>query len=277
VSPGPGYPASAPGYPAPGPDQAPAAPANRLQQARAIVAAGAKAAGGAAVRIVPRVIGWGFLGVVLGIVVFVVEMAAGTLHVPWPDWRLAAWLLLIVYPVLGAILLGHAGLWRGIGRAVIHLGVEQGFVVHALDLILRRVNALARRSATVERALDGTEAFVRDVPLDRVEGALTEAIGEYGRGGLEPATAPPGVRTVRKFLAGRVERYLLHAARAERDLAGGGGVSLERVYQQALHAAEAWVRDAAESKMRAATWVALLLFALACAVAPVALAIARRA
>jgi hypothetical protein len=113
------------------------------------------------------------------------------------------------------------------------------------------------------------------VPLDRVEGALKEAIGEYSRGGLEPATAPPGVRTVRKFLATRVERYLLHTVRAERVQGGGGGVSLEGVYQAALHAAESWVRDAAESKMRAATWIALLLFALACAVAPVGLAIAR--
>jgi hypothetical protein len=270
MSPAPGY-AGAPPAAAPAPT-----PQSRLQQARTILAAGARAAGGAAVRIVPRVLGWGFLGVVLGVVVFVVEMAAGALAVPWPDWRLAAWLLLVAYPVLGAILLGHAGLWRGIGRAVIYLGVEQGFVVHALDVILRRVNALVRRSATVERALDGTEAFVRDVPLDRVEGALKEAIGDYGRGSLEPATAPPGVRTVRKFVAGRVERYLLHAARAERDASGGGGISMERLYQQALHAAESWLRDAAEAKMRAATRVALLLFALACAVAPVALAIARR-
>ncbi|MBI5482322.1 MAG: hypothetical protein HY906_25935 [Deltaproteobacteria bacterium] len=254
----------------------PATPASRLQQAQAMLAAGARAAGGAAVRIVPRVLGWGALGVLLGVVVFAAEMAAGLLRSPWPDWRLAVWLLLLAYPGPGALRIGHAAQWRGIGRAVIHLGVEQGFVVHALDAILRRADALLRRSAAADRALDGGAAFLRDVPLDRVEAALKEAVGEYARGGLEPAAAPPGVRTVRRFLAGRVERYLLHAVRADRDASGGGGVSLERAYQAALQAAETWVRDAAESKMRAATLVALLLFALACAVAPVALAVARR-
>jgi hypothetical protein len=253
---------------------------DRASKFKAALREGARILLAATGKIVPRMLLWGFIGTVLPVVADIVLFAAGLLAHPWPPWRYLWLSLLPIHATIGAIALGYAGLWRGLGRAALYVGVELGYTSYAIDAIVRRANALLRSNAAAAGAMERGEQWLQNVPLDRAEGAIKTALDQFlatdeidGQGkGLRKRFFGVVKRTIVK----RIEAILLKVVRSERDAQGqGGGISMQKVHEFALAQADRWVTEFVEGKMNLITGLMIALTLLALAIAPVLVAVLR--
>lgn len=222
----------------------------------------AKKLGAAALTIVARVVLLGAVGFVVGAVAFFAAWGAGLLDVPtWGAWRFLLFTLLPLQAVLSAVLLGHAGLVRGICRVAYRLAVDDGLVAHVLGKVLGFLQRKIEESERAAAAADKVDVLARRVPLQRFEDHLRGAIATYlGDDDLEAEARGVGrrvVRRIRRFLVARVETYLLTIVRAEE-----GGVSFARVRELATERAAEAVGDAILGIGRKQTMLSAALVAL---------------
>lgn len=252
-------------------DLVPEGPAH--QQALVYARQGAAVAARSAAIVGSRVVVWALFGAVSSAVVTAVLYAAGLYDSSNELWTELRWLVLLVLPMAGGLLLGYAGLWRGLGRTALLVGVESGALAYVLGRVLSRVVAILKRSAPVEGALDSADDTLRDQPLARVEDAIRDAVSDETG---EEASGGRIARWVRGMVCLRVQVILLAVVRAEsRADGGGGGVDLEKAQALAFERAEEIFTGLVEDLMKKkTTLVALVLFALL-ALPPVALAVAR--
>ena len=216
---------------------------------------GARIFGSAAVKVTGRVLGWGTLGFLGAWMLFGIYWALDW-FVPIPWYGLIP--LWVVYVGLGAFLLGHAGLWRGVGRVVLMIGVEKGLLVYTLDAVLGRVVKLMRRSERVDAALDAGQDRLENLPLETWERTLKKAVDASEADESELAQTKGMRRRVGRFVRGKVhglvETCLLSVVREEaRENGGGGGVSIERVKAAGFEKIEGFVTDKVEGMMRRQT------------------------
>ncbi|MCC6644084.1 MAG: hypothetical protein IT374_00730 [Polyangiaceae bacterium] len=232
----------------------------------------ARVVGRAAATIAVRVAAWGALGAGLGLFAAGVELLSPLLDAPPSWWSLARLVVLVVYPVGGAVLFAHLGVARGIGRVLLFHAVDQGLVIEVLDRLLELAGRAAGRSARLSALADRAEVFAAELPLADAERALKQAGDEFVLGSdLEGGGAGRWVmRRLKRALVHAIERVTLRVVRAEE-----GGVSLERVRRLALEQAEAGVRDAILSTMKKQLLLAAALLALLVATGPLLAAVLR--
>jgi len=202
----------------------------------------AKLIGTAAWKIVSRTIAWGAAGLAASILVYVALALLGWLDCSSPYSLWIRWGLLPVYLLAGAGLLGYAGFLRGIGRTLLHVGIERGLVSAIVERLLDKVVERLRRADTIRSAMDRGDRVLRNLPLQTAEDALKGAVSEYLTSDDLEAELH-GVRrriarAVKRALVVRIEKYLLSRVRAERTAAGGGGVDVEKLIELAPNEAQ---------------------------------------
>jgi hypothetical protein len=236
---------------------------------------GIKIAGVVALKLVTRTLAWGSLGVILGAVAWAALFLAGQLEIEWLPWRYLVWVLLLVYVVAGGVALGYVGVWRGLGRAVLYLGVELGWVLYLIEQILDRMTGLMRRSDTIDRALDASEQFAANLPLQRWEDGLKRSVAGYLGETDELGSGLTGFRRritggLKGFLCRQIEVFLLNIVRQEIDASGGGGgVSMARVREVALARAESYFVELIKGLMNKYLLIGSLVLIVVFAAAPV--------
>jgi hypothetical protein len=203
----------------------------------------AKTLGRAAITILARIAFWGTAGALASTIAFFVLLLAGAYEHPWPPWRYLVWLLLPVHFLAAAIAMGHAGLVRGIGRVVLDVAMDRGLVPYAIDRILDRMADLLSKSEALSGAYAAADVRLQTIPLQRFEDMLKRAIdGFVGSDDLEGDARGLSrriLRSIKRFLSARIEKYLLAMVRAE-----PGGISLARVRELAAERAAEAIRDA---------------------------------
>lgn len=229
------------------------------------------------VRVFSAAFRWAFLGLGLGLLAFGVQLLSGALDHPWDPWSQLRWVLLFLYPALAGVLLGAAGAARGVGATLLHVGVERGQVERLVETLLDRLVGIARRSEQLDQAIDDTEIFLRDLPLERWEQGLKRAVhdhlGEAGRQEEAVGLRRRLLRRVRRALCRRIERYLLAIVRAELTASGGGGVCMYKVRALASGRVEDLFAGAVRGGVFQQTLLAAGLLILALLVAPLLLAL----
>jgi hypothetical protein len=168
-----------------------------------------------------RMVLWGLIGLVVGIVGVVLSYVLGAL-VMGRGAMILGYLVTIpaAIPPCGAVLFGLHGLHRGAARAALALEKKFGLVAHVVDRVMA---GLGERYG--ER--------LANLPLQQLEVALKEIVVKYlsakdddeGRG-----LAAYVVRRARVTIVARIETCLLAAYREELAHDGaGGGVSLAKL------------------------------------------------
>lgn len=170
-------------------------------------------------KVVSRSLAWGFVGVVVGVVVFLLLHSFDYIAFSEWYWNVA---VCIIFVIAGAVVMGYVGVFRGIGRTVIHVGVNMGYILYLIDRILERMS----------------EGMLEDLPLEkwelRFKGIVEVLIGEE-----DPMSKKAGdvslslINMLRKYLFRKIETYLLAIVRKESSATGGGGISRVRVRQLA--------------------------------------------
>jgi hypothetical protein len=261
--------------------EAPVAAASREPQRKwhekavAFGSKGIKIAGVVAIKLVTRTLAWGSFGVAVGAVVWTLLYVAGVLEIDWPPWRYLVWVLLLLYLVAGGGALGYVGVWRGLGRAVIYLGVELGFVIYLIEQILDRTMTFMRASGALSRAMDASEQFAGNIPLQRWEDGLKRSVAGYLGEPDEISAGLTGLRRgitrrIKAFLCRKIEIYLLKIVRQEVDAqGGGGGVSMARVREVALDLAEGYFVELIKGVMNKYLLIGSLILVAFFAIAPV--------
>lgn len=252
------------------------APPGRHDKALAFAKEGAKTLGVASLKILLRTVAWGTLGLVVGLVAWNALYWGGLLEIEWEHWRFVVWVLLPLYACAGAGALGYAGVWRGVGRAVLYVGIERGLVVYLVEEILDRLIPVMRRSEKLSGALDQSRRFLENLPLQEWEVRLHAAVEAYlaDRDEVVQGAGGPGLRAriagrLRTYLSRKIERYLLAIVRQEVDEHGeGGGISLERVRAVALEKVEDVVEDLVTGMMNKQLLIAAAILLLVLAIAP---------
>ena len=164
---------------------------------------------------------WGAIGFLVGAVCIGLSFVIGLL-VLQRGALLLGYLLAIpaAIPFLGAALFFVHGLHRGAARAALELERKFGLVRYVVD----RVTGLLDKSLG---------PVVKNLPLARFEAQVKEAVDGYVRSGdlaEGNGLAAWVVRRGKRFIAKRVDVYLLSAYRAELEADGsGGGVSLQKI------------------------------------------------
>lgn len=205
---------------------APALPApSRL----ATVAAGAKATALNAAGVAGPAIGFGVLGLFTGLVAFPIEWGLDLLDHPWAPWKYLVFLLLPAQAGLGALCLGWAGFWRGVGKVAVRLVQENGWVRAATEM------AFAKAEEQLAATDSGSAAF------ERIESALAQGVELYEKAHVVEAEG----RGLRKAVALRLRRWV------DRKL----GEQLMRLVREApegqrsLVAVKAWVGQTFEARV----------------------------
>lgn len=195
-------------------DLAPAPRAGLWSQAGRAVFEVAKA-------VISRTLLWAAIGFVVGLVL--APISATIVFFTLDRGAAVLWPLVVapaVLPFLGAALFGFHGSHRGIARAALALEQRFGLVLHVVERVM----------AFLEQRIGGP---VSNLPLETIQRYVTEAMDRYlGSDDMNEGRGVAGwvVRTSKRAVVRRIERYTLAAYRAESDGAGaGGGVSIAKV------------------------------------------------
>jgi hypothetical protein len=132
----------------------------------------ARAGAAAAATVASRALGLGALGVLLGLVAFFVERGTGLLAHPWEPWGSLVYLLLPAYMAAGAVGLGAAGMWRGIGRVAMNLVQEHQLCQRIVERVFERAAILAAGAST-------PEILRKPLPIQTMREVLSRAITAY--------------------------------------------------------------------------------------------------
>lgn len=224
----------------------------RWAKARAFAKEGGALALKSAGLIVSRALAWGTLGVVVAGVMWGALLGAGLLELRAepPAPAVFKGVMLVLGLIAGGGVLGYVGAMRGIGRSVLHVGVERGLVLYLAAQVLDRTGARLSQS---ERAGQAAQ-LLENLPLQRWEdalkGATTDVLGEDLPVGEAKGLRRRALGRLSGFVCSRIERYLLSIVRAEATEDGkGGGVSMARVRDVALEQIEAHFDDLVQGMM----------------------------
>ncbi|MDF1667871.1 MAG: hypothetical protein P1V97_39405 [Planctomycetota bacterium] len=231
-----------------------------------------------AVHIPVRMLGWGVGGFFSGVAGFFFPYVfTDCLVIPEPDYQALVWILLPVYMIAGAILMGMAGFARGIGRVVIYAVIEQGLAKFIMDKILNKTIEFARKSEKVSGAMDSGEFMLENIPLGKAEDYLKRSVRNFLDGDdLENAAGEVSgfkakvLRWIKKYIASIIEKYLLAVVRAETD---PGGICMKKVVDLGLEFAEEKIEDFIVGLMNKKTMLMAAATLLVYALAPISFAI----
>jgi len=194
--------------------ESPRAPTSFLAKAGAVALT--------AVKHVPtRMVLWGLIGLVVGVIGVVLSYILGVAFMG-RGAMILGYLATIpaAIPLLGAVVFGLHGLHRGAARAALALERQFGLVSHVVGRVM----------ALVEERFG---ARLANLPLQQLEQALKEIVAQYliskeddeGRG-----MAAYVVRRARGVIVARIETYLLADYRELHAQDGsGGGVSVSKL------------------------------------------------
>lgn len=151
----------------------------------------------AAATVAVRTVGLGLSGLVLGAGVFFVERATGLLSLAWEPWRYLVYVLLLGDMAAGALGLGAAGFWRGLGRAAMNLVVEHKLAQHILGRVFERAATLASSPLT-------PEFLLKPLPLQAVRELMGRALQAYAASD----DTEKGVRGLSRAVLRRLKRWV---------------------------------------------------------------------
>lgn len=245
-------------------------------KARMFLAEGVKVLGIALFKVVTRALAWGAFGLFVGLSVGLGLYLGGLLEYRrWEPWRYVVFVVVALYPISGAGLLGYIGALRGLGRTLLYLGVDRGLICYLAEKIIDRLAAIIAATPGVRVVAQKGEEVLYNLPLESAEKALKQAADAYlGSGDLEGEVTGirRGVlRRVKGFLVDKIEHYLLTIVRAELSAAGGGGVSMGKVRVVAIEKSEGVVADIIVGMMNKWLVIGLLGLAVLYAIAPLVL------
>jgi len=240
-----------------------AAPAGSKPRLALSVATSVAEAGlGAAATVSARMVGFGALGFVLGAGGFFVEWGLGWLAHPWEPWRYLVFCLLLVDVVGGTLLLGTAGMWRGIGRVAMDLILKHGLARHMVERIFERAAILVAGAVT-------PEALRAQMPLVQLREKLREATAAYARSD----DVEKGARGLSRAVLRRIKLWLCRKLEARfveivGEITADKHVvelSLERVRERAISEVDERVEDLLDGlrNKQATLWIALFVALLA--------------
>ncbi len=250
----------------------PAESSARLRAAGSRVGSLAKAAASAAGTVAARALGLGALGFVLGIVAFFVEKGTGLLAHPSERWSSLVYLLLLAYMAAGAIGLGTAGLWRGIGRVAMNLVREHQLCQSIVERVFERAAILAEGKNT-------PEILRKPLPIQKLRDVLSRAITAYATSDDDETGVGGFSRSILRRLKLRVclhvETKLIELIGEEARDKSAAELTLERLHGLAEEELEGRVMDALDGarNQQAMLWGGL--FAAVVVLPPIALALMR--
>jgi hypothetical protein len=222
--------------------------------------------------IASRALGLGAAGFVLGIVAFFVEKGTGLLAYPSEHWGALVYGLLPVYMAAGAIGLGTAGMWRGIGRVAMNL-------VQQHKLCQRIVESVFERAAGLGEGGNTPEFLRKPLPIQKLRDLLSRAITAYatsdddeqGLGGFSRSI----FRRLKLKVCLHVETKLIEIIGEETRDRSTVELTLERLQELAEEKLDERVMDALDGarNQQALVWGGLFVAVLA--LPPIALALLR--
>lgn len=236
----------------------------RPRDVTSLARAGASAVG----TVASRAVGLGALGVVLGAVAFFVERGTGLLAHPWEPWRYVVYTLLLAYMTLGALGLGTAGLWRGIGRVAMDLVREHRLCQRIIERVFERVELLAEGAHT-------PELLRKPLPIQTLRELLSRAITAYATSEDDEA-GPRGfsrsiLRRLKLRVSLQVETKLIELIGEETRDRNAVELTLSRLRELADAELEGRVMDALEGARNKQVILWSVLFAAGVALPPVVL------
>jgi len=224
-----------------------------------------KAGIAAAATVTARVVGFGTVGLILGVVAFFLEYGNGLLAHPWGPWRYLVFSLLLVYAGAGVFGLGTAGMWRGFGRVAMNLVEEHKLAQHILERVFSRTEVLAAGP-------DAPEFLHRPLPIEAVREKLSQAIAAYsksddfeeGARGLSRAV----LRRIKGWLCRQVEERLIELIGEETRDASIAELSLARLRERAEEGLQDWMLDALDGARNRQAKIWATFFVLVVALPP---------
>ncbi|MCY1076516.1 hypothetical protein [Archangium lansingense] len=236
------------------------------------VASLAKAGAAAAATVAARAFGLGAVGFVLGIVAFFVEKGTGLLAHPSERWGALVYLLLLAYMAAGAIGLGAAGMWRGIGRVAMNLVQEHKLCQRIVERVFERAAILAEGAYT-------PEILRKPLPIQKLRDVLSRAITAYatsdddesGLGGFSRSI----LRRLKLRVCLHVETKLIELIGEETRNQSTVELTLDRLHALAEEELDGRVMDALDGarNQQALLWGGLFVAVLA--LPPIVLALLR--
>jgi len=194
----------------------------------------------AAATVTTRVVGFGALGLLLGVVAFFVELGTGLLEHPWGPWRYLVYSLLFVYAGVGAFGFGTAGLWRGLGRVAMNLVEKHKLAQHVLERVFSR-------AAVLSVGADTPEALRTPLPIEAIRETLRQAIAGYDTSDDFEGGARGFSRTILRRIKGWLcrkleERLIALVGEETRDMSIAE-LSLARLRERAEQDLQEWMLD----------------------------------
>lgn len=226
----------------------------------------------AAATVASRALGLGAVGFVLGIVAFFVEKFTGLLEHPSARWGALVYGLLLVYMAAGAIGLGTAGMWRGIGRVAMNL-------VQQHKLCQRIVESVFERAAGLVDGKGTPEILRKPLPIQKLRDVLSRAITAYatsdddekGLGGFSRSI----FRRLKLKVCLHVETKLIELIGEETRDRSTVELTLERLQELAEEKLDERVMDALDGARNQQAFLWGGLFIAVVALPPIALALLR--
>ncbi|WP_309896426.1 hypothetical protein [Archangium sp.] len=225
-----------------------------------------KAGVAAAATVTARVVGFGALGLLLGVVAFFVELGTGLLAHPWGPWRYLVYSLLFVYAGVGAFGFGTAGLWRGIGRVAMNLVEKHKLAQHVLERVFSR-------AAVLSAGADTPEALRRPLPIEAIRETLRQAIAGYDtsddfEGGARGFSRTI-LRRIKGWLCRKLEERLIALVGEETRDTSIAELSLARLRERAEQDLQEWMLDVLDGARNRQARIWATFFVLVVALTPI--------
>lgn len=233
------------------------------------VFAGLRLTGTALKKIISRTLWWAGWGAVTGLLLVLIYYFCGWLASPWPAWSIVVTLtLFILYPVAGLLCLGFAGFYRGVGRFVIHLAIDEEWLRMILEKILSKFAELISKSESMSSKMERSQVWLENLPLEKWEQLIKSVVKKVMLVD-RPQDAGLISGVVYRYLGENVEFYLLKIVRKEVYEGGGGGICLQRLQEVCLDTADDFFVDSTEGMMNKYLLLMSALLLLISAIAPV--------
>jgi hypothetical protein len=219
----------------------------------------------AAATVTTRVVGFGTLGLLLGVVAFFVELGTGLLEHPWGPWRYLVYSLLFVYAGVGAFGFGTAGLWRGIGRVAMNLVEKHKLAQHVLERVFSQ-------AAVIPTGADSAAFLHKPLPIEAIRETLRQAITGYDtsddfEGGARGFSRSI-LRRIKGWLCRKLEERLIELIGEETRDMSIAELSLARLRERAEQDLQEWMLDVLDGARNRQARIWATFFVLVVALTP---------
>jgi len=218
-------------------------PQGKMRQFNKAAKEGLRLTGTALRNIISRSLWWGGIGALAGFLLAVICWLCGWLVSPWPVGSTAVIVgALVLYPLAGILCLGFAGFWRGVGRFVLHLAIEEKWLRMMLEKIICKLAENISDSESMSAKMEKTQAWLENLPLEKWEQLIKSVVRKVMLVD-RPQDAGLIIGVVYRYLGRKIESYLLKSVRKEADESGGGSICLQRLREVSLDTAEDFFVD----------------------------------